>query len=107
MPTCLPRRRASAFSLIARNSCPLKRTRPLLGRSIPVSIVIFLQQKRARARTQALLRELNVAHTQLSAYALRVEELTMVNERQRLARELHDTLTQGVAGLIMQRVAKL
>jgi len=48
------------------------------------------------------LRELNVAHTQLSAYALRVEELTTVSERQRLARELRDTLTQGVAGLIMQ-----
>lgn len=66
------------------------------------SMVISLQQKRAHARTQALLLELNAAHAQLSAYALRVEELTMVTERQRLARELHDTLTQGIAGLIMQ-----
>lgn len=66
------------------------------------SMVIFLQQRRAHARTQALLRELNAAHAQLSAYALRVEELTMVTERQRLARELHDTLTQGIAGLLMQ-----
>jgi NarL family two-component system sensor histidine kinase YdfH len=66
------------------------------------SLVISLHQKRAHARTQALLQELNAAHAQLSAYALRVEELTMITERQRLARELHDTLTQGVAGLIMQ-----
>lgn len=66
------------------------------------SMVISLQQKRAHAKTQALLLELNAAHAQLSAYALRVEELTMVTERQRLARELHDTLTQGIAGLIMQ-----
>ncbi|MNC44148.1 Sensor histidine kinase LiaS [compost metagenome] len=32
----------------------------------------------------------------------KVEELTLANERQRLARDLHDTLAQGVAGLIMQ-----
>lgn len=65
-------------------------------------ITIFLQQKRAHAKTQALLHELHTAHAQLSAYALRMEELTMITERQRLARELHDTLTQGVAGLLMQ-----
>ena len=42
------------------------------------------------------------AHAQLSAYALRIEELTTINERQRIARDLHDTLVQGVAGLLMQ-----
>ncbi len=29
----------------------------------------------------------------------RIEALTLQNERQRMARELHDTLAQGVAGL--------
>jgi NarL family two-component system sensor histidine kinase YdfH len=31
-----------------------------------------------------------------------VEELTLANERQRMARDLHDTLAQGLAGVVMQ-----
>lgn len=69
---------------------------------ICVGLLLYLQQQRSHKRTQALLQELHAAHAQLSAYALRVEELTVFTERQRLARELHDTLTQGVAGLVMQ-----
>jgi two-component system, NarL family, sensor histidine kinase YdfH len=61
-----------------------------------------LQQVNARARSQALLQELKIAHRQLAEYAVRTEELTLANERQRLARELHDTLAQGLAGLILQ-----
>jgi NarL family two-component system sensor histidine kinase YdfH len=48
------------------------------------------------------LGELETAHRQLTEYAARVEDLALVNERQRLARELHDTLAQGLAGLILQ-----
>jgi NarL family two-component system sensor histidine kinase YdfH len=33
---------------------------------------------------------------------VRVQDLTLANERQRMARELHDTLAQGLAGLILQ-----
>ncbi len=35
-------------------------------------------------------------------YAVQVEDLTLAAERQRMARELHDTLAQGLAGLILQ-----
>jgi two-component system, NarL family, sensor histidine kinase YdfH len=38
----------------------------------------------------------------LTEYAARVEDLTIASERQRMARELHDTLSQGLAGLILQ-----
>jgi NarL family two-component system sensor histidine kinase YdfH len=65
-------------------------------------VVLYLQQVRAREQAQKLLRDLEVAHAQLSAYALHVEELTLTTERQRIARELHDTLVQGLAGLTMQ-----
>jgi NarL family two-component system sensor histidine kinase YdfH len=62
----------------------------------------FFRQIEAREQTQALLEELETAHQQLAEYALEVENLTITNERQRMARELHDTLAQGLAGLILQ-----
>jgi len=46
----------------------------------------------ARRESQALLAELRETHSQLQEYALRVEELAVVEERNRLAREMHDTL---------------
>lgn len=46
----------------------------------------------ARQQSQALLTELREAHQQLQEYAMRVEELAVVEERNRLAREMHDTL---------------
>lgn len=58
-------------------------------------IILSIQQVHARG-------QLETAHLQLAAYAMRVEELTLVNERQRLARELHDTLAQDLVGLTLQ-----
>jgi len=47
---------------------------------------------RAQRRSEALLAELQVAHQQLQAYTDRVEELAVSQERNRLAREMHDTM---------------
>lgn len=58
-------------------------------------IILSIQQIHARIQLEA-------AHLQLAAYAMRIEELTLVNERQRLARELHDTLAQDLVGLTLQ-----
>lgn len=63
---------------------------------------LFFRQLNARRHTQALLQQLEIAHQQLSDYAAQIEDLTLATERQRLARELHDTLAQGVAGLTLQ-----
>ena len=65
-------------------------------------LALYGQQEFAYQHTKRLVSELHAAHAHLSAYALRVEELTMLTERQRIARDLHDTLVQGLAGLIMQ-----
>lgn len=65
-------------------------------------MILFVQQMRARERAQKLLHELEFVHAELERYAERVEDLTLINERQRIARELHDTLAQGLVGLILQ-----
>jgi NarL family two-component system sensor histidine kinase YdfH len=67
-----------------------------------VYVAMFNRQANARAHAQALLLELETAHRQLSEYATQIEDLTRSAERQRMARELHDTLAQGLAGLILQ-----
>jgi signal transduction histidine kinase len=46
----------------------------------------------ARRQSDLLLQELREAHEQLQEYALRVEELTVIEERNRLSREMHDTI---------------
>jgi NarL family two-component system sensor histidine kinase YdfH len=67
-----------------------------------IYVVLFTRQTQALERVQSLLHELENAHHQLREYADRVEELTINQERQRMAQELHDTLVQGLAGLILQ-----
>ena len=69
---------------------------------VVVYVLMFGRQTRQRQEAQHLLRELETAHRQLGQYAARVEDLTLAAERQRMARELHDTLAQGLAGLILQ-----
>jgi two-component system, NarL family, sensor histidine kinase YdfH len=69
---------------------------------VVVYVILYSRQAEARARAQALARDLETANRQLSEYASRVEDLTIAAERQRMARELHDTLSQGLAGLILQ-----
>jgi two-component system, NarL family, sensor histidine kinase YdfH len=65
-------------------------------------LLLYVHERRAHERTQRLLAQLEAAHAQVTADAMRIEELTRVAERERLARDLHDTLAQGVTGLIMQ-----
>lgn len=67
-----------------------------------IYVALYARQSEARERAQALAEELEAANRQLSEYTARVEDLTIAAERQRMARELHDSLSQGLAGLILQ-----
>jgi NarL family two-component system sensor histidine kinase YdfH len=69
---------------------------------VVIYVVLYRRQTDAREQAQTLAAELEAANRQLTEYAAQVEDLTIAAERERMARELHDTLSQGLAGLILQ-----
>jgi signal transduction histidine kinase len=54
--------------------------------------VIAEQEEKSRAKVEQLAEELHEANQQLRQYAAQVEELATTKERNRLAREIHDSL---------------
>ncbi len=55
----------------------------------------------ARAANEALGRELEEANTDLRDYSRRLERLAVAQERNRLARELHDSVTQTIFSMTL------
>jgi signal transduction histidine kinase len=51
-----------------------------------------LNEQQSRERVEQLMVDLEAANAQLAAYATQAEELAMTQERNRLAREIHDNL---------------
>jgi signal transduction histidine kinase len=75
---------------------------------------LYLRTKAEEAESQRLLIDLQSAHQKLQEYAAQAEELAAARERNRLARELHDsvsqvifsvTLTSQAARLLLERDA--
>jgi signal transduction histidine kinase len=78
----------------------------------PTAIFLFTalsylakQAGEAQDRSEGLLADLQVANRKLQEYAEQVEELATANERNRLARELHDSVTQIIFGLTLSAQA--
>jgi signal transduction histidine kinase len=61
---------------------------------IPAFIIVSQEIEASRVKGQSLVSELQATHQQLKGYASQVEELASVQERIRLARELHDSVSQ-------------
>lgn len=61
-----------------------------------------LRDREERVRRDQLLKELEVSHRQLKAYADQVEELATIQERNRLAREIHDSLGHYLTAINIQ-----
>ena len=66
---------------------------------------LILSTNEARLKSDQLLDELQLAHRQLQEYAGQAEELATAKERNRLARELHDSVAQTLYGLTLQAEA--
>jgi signal transduction histidine kinase len=71
------------------------------GIIFPAYVIVNHEIETARAQSQALLGELQETHRQLEAYAGQVEELAAMQERNRLARELHDSVSQTMFSIIL------
>ena len=73
------------------------------------SVVVFLsayalaskRAQEARTRNQSLMRQLQEANLQLQAYSDTLEKLSVAHERQRLARDLHDSVTQTIFSMTL------
>jgi two-component system, NarL family, sensor histidine kinase YdfH len=72
------------------------------GVFIVLFMIVLNSELAERAKAMELAETLESANAKLAAYSARIEALTLQYERQRMARELHDTLAQGVAGLVLQ-----
>ena len=67
-----------------------------------VATVFTVAVSRVAARERRARAELAAANRRLRASAAQAEELATTRERNRLARELHDTLAQGFTGIVLQ-----
>jgi signal transduction histidine kinase len=69
-------------------------------------VVIFVQgavrERQARAQVERLAAELGDANRQLRAYAAQAEKLATAQERNRMAREIHDGLGHYLTAINMQ-----
>ncbi len=64
-------------------------------------ILLFISQKDENERIRKLNEQLNQANDQLRDYAENMERMAQMRERNRLAREIHDTLGHTLTGIIM------
>lgn len=63
---------------------------------------IFRRERRSRSRAFALSMELDKANEKLRAFSQQVEDLAATTERNRIAREIHDTIGHSLTVVNMQ-----
>ncbi len=66
---------------------------------VPGLAVASQQIEAARAESRQMVEELQETHLALKEYVAQVEELAVIEERNRLARELHDSVSQAMFGI--------
>jgi len=63
--------------------------------------VLYMQAQSDQAQSQLLLAELQRAHQELQEYAAQADDLAAARERNRLARQLHDSVSQVVFSITL------
>lgn len=62
---------------------------------------LYSRTQADQAESQRLLADLQSAHARLQEYAAQAEELAAVRERNRLARDLHDSVSQAIFSITL------
>ena len=63
--------------------------------------LLYTRAQQEKSESQALLERLSRANQQLEEFAAQAEELAAAQERNRLARELHDSVSQSIFSIIL------
>jgi len=63
--------------------------------------LLYARTQADQAESQVLLAELQQAHQKLQEYAAQAKELAAARERNCLARELHDSVSQVIFGITL------
>jgi len=71
------------------------------GIIMPGYAVVGAEIEGARAESERMVAQLETTHRQLQDYAAQVEELAGMQERNRLARELHDSVSQTMFSVLL------
>ena len=74
----------------------------LMARVVCLEKAGRIRERGSRIQAEALLAEVEHAHQQLQAYAERVAELATTEERNRVAREIHDGLGHALTAITIQ-----
>ena len=85
-------------------------TKPIAGWLVQILALVFLlifaralqRDKEHQRYTEQLLADLQISHRELQAYAAQIAELAAVEERNRLARDIHDSLGHYLTGVNIQ-----
>jgi len=74
-----------------------------IGMVFAVSMAsVASREEASRTRAEALLADLEVSHRRLAAYAEQAADLAAVTERNRLARDIHDSLGHHLTAIAVQ-----
>ncbi|MGD2078010.1 MAG: histidine kinase dimerization/phosphoacceptor domain-containing protein, partial [Chloroflexota bacterium] len=74
---------------------------------VALFVKLLMREEEARNRAERLAHDLEAANRQLSVYATQAEELAISKERNRLAREIHDSLGHYLTVINVQLQAAL
>jgi signal transduction histidine kinase len=75
---------------------------PIVGCIIfPVYVIANREEERDSRQSEVLLQQLQSRNKQLQEYTLQAEQIAAIEERNRLARELHDSVSQTMFSILL------
>ena len=64
-------------------------------------VIAYQEEEQAKLHSEAILRELQEKNSQLQIYTTQAEQIAAIEERNRLARELHNSVSQTIFSIVL------